>query len=135
MKNGDTIKDIVRRGQLLLCDLERTAIWHIDLASDWAIREKHYKTGTFPKSLGELCLEIAQPKLFLLKSTLVADTPSFKEWVSHPAVNEQVRGDIQQLKQAMWHKNRPPACFAPIDFIYKPTTHFPPKTGEIAGKC
>lgn len=90
---SETIRDIVRRGQEALA-LGKN-YWVRAAHGSWLPRGIQY-----PKSLGELCLEIAQDDILENSKNdylaYVGKTVGF-DW--------PIRGDIQQLKQAMWHKH------------------------------
>jgi hypothetical protein len=109
-KTGDTIKDIVRRGQDMLCSLyygqQRVE------CSSFYVRYDAFRGATMPQSLGELCIEIAQDRI----ANKIA---YYGEHIYPKSHIDRRRGDIQQLKQAMWHK---------------PQNHQPPKLKVILSR-
>jgi hypothetical protein len=103
---SETIRDIVRRAQDILCDLDYSlACRGID-----EYRLAHFPpvAGTYPQTLGELCIEIAQGKI-TEPHTEYSEGDGWITKITHRyPINKWVRGDIQQLRRAMWHKHRDP---------------------------
>lgn len=131
-ENGDTIKDMVRRGQDMLARLrwnQRPALVRRVVPplggptmAMWA-----YPPIQPGKSLGELCIEIAQDNILLAKERV----PYMMDPGVAAFMSQWIRGDIQQLKQVMYYKrkNHPYG-----DGIGDDTEYVQARIGEIAGK-
>ena len=78
----------------------------------------HYAWPGPPKSLGELCIELAQDKYLGwqmdIEDGLIwvqSDDPESENWLKNPdqihGFGTETRRDIQDLRRAMWHRAIP----------------------------
>ena len=99
----NTVKEVVSDAQELLFDMNKT------ISNDIRFREWHPKFGyldaetyeqgspaTYPQSLGELCIELAQDEI---RHITMEYEPPKGFWVAWPVL-------IRDLRKAMYHKHR-----------------------------
>ena len=130
-----TVGDIVRLGQDMLCGMHeneanhqiRDHIRHYMACHQPSYTMTNEETGAIyytpfsselagpPQSLGELCIEIAQDYIMFDQGFvpgadcwLNARPGRYVGTLNGPGKLSEIRGDIQQLKQAMWHKHTDP---------------------------
>jgi hypothetical protein len=111
---SDTIRDIVRRGQDILA-MSRLGLNRRTLSDYWTYFPGFHSgdTSRYPQSLGELCIEISQDEIAKIsdwRDTAEKDpyckTQDGMMIYGYFGLQMALRaGDIQQLKQAMWHKH------------------------------
>jgi hypothetical protein len=104
---GSVIRNTVSQAQDTLCGLQLGSIAR-RLRDYYASRFRDYDEPpgtTYPQSLGELCIELAQSSMAVVEWTLVENTPSFKQWSIKTVPRESTRRDIQELRTRLYHKH------------------------------
>ena len=105
---GDVIRGTVREAQDTLCRVnlgrERQNYWFGGTHGEfdrWLMDNHASWPGTsYPQSLGELCIELAQNSLVYTDVTAIPDG-----WVKTTYFRRGLQRDIQELREKMWHKH------------------------------
>ena len=96
MLNDHYAKEVIDRTNYHINDHETgNPIW--STTPGWATEESKNR-GLYPKSLGELCIELAQETMRVITNEYNTP-PGF--WTTWP-------GDIQKLRETMYHKHTNP---------------------------
>jgi hypothetical protein len=108
---GAVIRETVGQAQKLLCALIRGRDRKMladdaDACSFDYVKDKWVGNIQYPKSLGELCIEVAQEKILSPDIKISSDGNWHYTMTTYYVFNQTIRRDIQALRRAMWHRGR-----------------------------